>query len=117
MTSVKRAIYRSFYYLRIAVSLVSFPFTFLTFLTVFYQYVNFISIELFILVSVTVALICLPLFGYYWRKYSGFYKAEREVDISFDPFTTTKIAPTTIALWQPMAVFLERNGVDCTTIK
>ena len=126
MVDKMKIVTRSFYYVRIAAGISSFPLTLLTFATVIYYNLvaNTVFLKeffphfwMFIIVSFICLYALLGIFGYYWRKKSEFWTAERDVDVETDPYQTSKLAPLSIPMWENFAELFEKNGIDTSIIR
>lgn len=122
MTLLKRIFWRSVYYLRVGATILSFPFTLLTFLTVIYGNITFLQevfggFTEFVLITGGVATILIGFFGYFWLKKSKFYKAEIEVAVEANQYQTKKFTPVSIPLTEALVALLEKEGIDCSKVK
>lgn len=103
---------RCIYYLRTGATLLSFPLSLGTFVKVVYPTTDLIMVAL--LIGITFIATGA---GYLWLKKSGFYQAEIDVGVEANPYQNNRIVPSAIPLTEAMAVFLERQGVDCTEVR
>jgi hypothetical protein len=122
LSSGKRLIWRGFYYMRAGASVLGFAFTFLTFITVTYDNLSFVSnffggFIQFALVTSGFVAVGLALFGHYWLKKSRFYKEEIEVGVEANPYQNCKVSPNGVPFWEAMVQLMEKEGIPCEDAK
>lgn len=110
--------WRSVYYLRAGASVLGFPITFLTFITVSYDNLTFVqelfgSFMNFVLVSFPLFILFIGLFGWYWLKRSKFFKQEIEIGVEVNPYSTEKLTPVAVPTSKALVRFFKKEGVDC----
>jgi hypothetical protein len=75
---------------------------------------------MFVIFSVIFFTIFFGLLGYAFKRKTGFYKAQVEVDIDANPYVKTKIVPNNVACWEGMVELFEKFNIDpraCTEMK
>jgi len=121
LSSGKRLMWRGFYYMRAGASVLGFAFTFLTFITVTYDNLSFVSgffggFIQFALVTSGFVAIGLALFGHYWLKRSRFYKEEIEVGVEANPYQYEKLPPNAVACWKTVEAIAKNLNIECNEL-
>jgi hypothetical protein len=117
---------RSYYYFRQGYSLVTLPFSFLSWSTTIY----FLMIERsevlaaifpqftgFILVGSLVTIPACISFGYIFIKKSWFFRETFEITREVNPYANWKIQTVTLPFWVASIELWEKNGIDCTQLR
>lgn len=135
--NIKRIIQRGLYYMQTGATLGSLPLSLLNFLTIFYYNV-ILSVGLlsglfpkfyaFAIIGGLFIVVFFGLLGYLFKRKSGFFVSQVEVDIDANPYQQNKIAPISIPFWEIQVEMIEaieqlakahgmNTNLDCTEIK
>lgn len=115
---MNRIFWRSIHYLRTGASVLGFPITFLTFITVAYDNLTFVQVFFgsflnFVLVTLPVFVLFIGLFGWYWLKRSKFFKQEIEIGVEVNPYSSEKLTPVAVPTAKALVRLFKKEGVDC----
>jgi hypothetical protein len=123
---LKRLLQRGLYYIQTGSALGGLPLSLLNFATIFYYNVVvsvawlsgiFSGFQYFLLAAIIAIPMFFGLLGYFYKKRSGFYMGQVEIDVEANKYQTDKLTPVALPCWEMLCEVADKLGVESKETK